>query len=948
MKKRLPFILLSVLAISLASCGDNSSSDGGDGDFDQNTNEFNQSTDEEVSSGGSIDLGDFNVALHYKNDNVKYSDYEVWTWDWKTLPSGRAEAWTTTDDFGAVYYLNTENYKDPNNIGVIVRSKGSWNWQTPDQFIVASDYTEDANGIKHIYSVLGGGDVLTLFTNPEDAMGDRVKTAKFTSFDTIKVEATAPVDHYYIFENDALIASGKPEDDKFNIKLNRKVEPHNNYRIESYYYETDKVSSTYVSFEKIFHTDEFIEKYTYTKEAPLGVSFENGKTIFRLWAPICSDVELNIYNSGTKVGAIPGVEGDDTKESHKMQRKSQGVYELSLDGDLSGKYYTYTVTNYNGVLEAVDPYAVSAGINGDRGYIINLDSAQSKPEGWDNISFEPIKSNADYTVYELHVQDMTMSETWKGTEEYRGTFKGMIEKGTTYKKNGITVTTGFDHINELGVNAVQILPFYDHANDETDMVANYNWGYNPKNYNVPEGIYSTNPYDGLTRVKETREAILALSQTDVGTRTIMDVVYNHVASAYSSSFTTITPGYFFRYDENGKLLNGSGCGNEFKTESIMGRRFIKDSLVHWAKNYQIKGFRFDLMGLIDCQTLKESAELLYEIDPSIVCYGEAWMAMGDWGTAVNNMQAVSDNVFNYLYAYEEGNPTDKPDWDTKSRIAVGAFNDAGRDNMRGGNGGGGPTGGEPSGGWITNGGDSTRLTDMIMGVHTDKGSNVTQVVNYLSCHDNYTIYDQLAYNVTSNKNVAPNLSEVGNAAVAAYAGVFFSQGIAFMQSGDEFLRTKVEIKNEDGTYQGSPEAIVNMFGKDISHNSYMSHPQVNALHYDRKVDAIDTFNKFKEAIALREQLNDTVFGHLFPNNTDAANVSKWGIQPVNGYGMNINYGGKTYYLLGANRFGTTIEIGNAQLKVLYSSTGENDGKTLNVTNGKITLGSYETILVEQL
>ena len=210
MKKKLPFILFSVFALSIVGC-DNGSG-GGNDEFDQNTDNFKESETEDSSNPGNADIpvGEFDVALHFKNDSFKYKDYEVWTWDWKELPSGRAEPWTTTDDFGAVYYLNTENYKNPNNIGVIVRSEGSWNWQTPDQFIVASDYTADSNGIKHIYSVLGAGDVLTLFTNPEDAMGDRVKTAKFTSFDTIKVEATAPVDHYYIFENDALIAFSLP------------------------------------------------------------------------------------------------------------------------------------------------------------------------------------------------------------------------------------------------------------------------------------------------------------------------------------------------------------------------------------------------------------------------------------------------------------------------------------------------------------------------------------------------------------------------------------------------------------------------------------------------------------------------------------------------------------------------------------------------------------------
>ena len=231
--------------------------------------------------------------------------------------------------------------------------------------------------------------------------------------------------------------------------------------------------------------------------------------------------------------------------------------------------------------------------------------------------------------------------------------------------------------------------FFDQSNDERPEEYSPNWGYNPLNYNSPEGAYSSNPYNGLTKILELRSVIAGLSKTKAKTRTIMDVVYNHVANASASNFNYLVPGYYFRYNADGSLSNGSGCGNEVNTEAPMVRKFIVDSIKHWATNYKIKGFRFDLMALIDCQTMKEVAEALYEIDPSIVCYGEPW-AMLNWNEAVAKRWAVTPNVYAYLYPYTAGNTTSDASWDTKSRIAVGAFNDENRDSMGGSHGGGVP------------------------------------------------------------------------------------------------------------------------------------------------------------------------------------------------------------------------------------------------------------------
>jgi pullulanase len=286
-------------------------------------------------------------------------------------------------------------------------------------------------------------------------------------------------------------------------------------------------------------------------------------------------MKLRIYVSGT-----PAYLGDsDSYTEYTMtdgSKASKGLWSYTINGDLRGKYYTYVVTNYlYKNAEVVDPYAKSTGVNGLRGTVVDFDSVN--PDGWDDISTLDINPQ-NLVVYVAHIADLTSSSTWGGPSAYQKTFKGFAYEGTTYTKNGMTVTTGFDHIKELGVNAVQLLPIFDSANDEINP--SFNWGYNPLNYNSLDGSYSTNPYDGYEKIREFKELVYKYNKAEI--TVIMDVVFNHVSDAAGSNFIHFVPGYYYRYTADGYLYNGSGCGNETASDRLMYRKFMVDSTEFWA------------------------------------------------------------------------------------------------------------------------------------------------------------------------------------------------------------------------------------------------------------------------------------------------------------------------------------------------------------------------------
>lgn len=535
----------------------------------------------------------------------------------------------------------------------------------------------------------------------------------------------------------------------------------------------------------------------------------------KVWSPLSSEIELRIYENGTPTSVNKDL-GNDEFVVHKMEKGEKGVFSVEVTGDLEGKYYTYVVTNSKYTKdEIVDPYAKSTGVNGLRGMIV--DFSKTNPIGWEDAEMND-HSRTELTVYETHVADVTSSETWGGTKEKAKKFTGMYEEGTTYSEGGKTVKTGFDHIKDLGVNAVQLVPIFDQANDElkTDDKA-FNWGYNPLNYNSLEGIYSSNPYDGYAKIREFKELVKAYNEA--GINVIMDVVYNHVMTATKSNFDILMPEYYYRYDAKGSFANGSGCGNETASERSMVRKFIVDSTEFWAKEYHLGGFRFDLMALHDVETMNAVIKNLKEkVNENIFVHGEPWTG----GTSpLDPIDAASQAN---LYKFE----------------GYGAFNDKFRDALIKG-GMSQPT----EKGWAINlesvlTGDEENVKRGISGKTGTINTDPLKSTAYVTCHDNYTLYDriQAAYASAdgSDTSQVPSDEIIADLGTLSNAVVFTSQGTSFMLAGEEFLRSK---------------------GGD--HNSYDSGYKVNEHDYSRLIDFPEVYENYKNLIEFKQEFDGLHF-----------------------------------------------------------------------------------------
>lgn len=741
------------------------------------------------------------IQIHYYRPG---GDYDTWNlWLWEKGGSGAAYQFNYRDEFGmvAVYPLSTFG-KDvvSKSLGFIVR-KGEWEMKDieSDRFIDFSSLVMDENNYYHIYLAQGDENI---YMDKNLTIVPAITSAYFSDYKTVYVVTTTKINAIALYENGNKIAETAVSDAKgSNIAIGDdvKIDVANAYEVEVTFSEDGATMRAAVNVSKLYASDEFNKLYYYDGE--LGAIYSAEQTEFKVWSPISSSIVLNIYEKGN---------GGETIETHEMTRGDKGIFSVTLTGDYEGKYYTYTVTNasYPNGAEIVDPYAKSAGLSGVRGMIV--DFSKTNPDGWDNVKAIGY-DRKELVVWETHVADVTSSKTWLGTEEYRKKFLGMIEEGTTYTENGVTVTTGFDHIKELGVNAVQLVPIFDQANNESNV--SFNWGYNPLNYNVLEGAYSTDATDGYVRIREFKQLVQAYNEA--GINIIMDVVYNHVSSANGSNFDVLMPGYYFRYTATGALSNGSGCGNETASENLMMRKFIIDSVCFWAEEYNLGGFRFDLMGLHDIETMNELAAALREINPDIVIYGEPW----EGGTST-------------LPAEDQADQANVPKLE-----GVGAFNDQMRDALiKGG------LNSAASTGWITRIDKATK-SDMkailrgLTGVTNVVITNPNHTVNYVTCHDNYTLYDRI---------IAAGIEDeetIRKMAVLANAVVLTSNGTSFMLAGEEFLRTK---------------------GGDS--NSYESSYEVNELDYALKIKNIDVFENYKALIAFKI---NTAALHLEEDGMDA-------------------------------------------------------------------------------
>lgn len=529
----------------------------------------------------------------------------------------------------------------------------------------------------------------------------------------------------------------------------------------------------------------------------LGAVYTPKMTRFKVWAPEAEAVKLNLYKEG---------EGDNLIERCTMKKSRNGIFTFERQGDCNGIYYTYTVVNHGDEQEAVDPYTKAAGVNGRRGMVINLE--KTNPQGFELDEYRNPEHITDAIIYEGSVRDFTMDES--SGVFHNGKFLGLTEANTT---NHFGEATALDYISDLGITHVQILPAFDFETvDEKNQKVQYNWGYDPDNYNVPEGSYAVNPYDGAVRIQEMKQMVLALHSRGIGV--IMDVVFNHTYRRDDSNLQKIVPGYYYRSDETG-YTNGSGCGNEVASDRPMVQKLIIDSLIYWAKEYHIDGFRFDLMGVLDIDTMNVIAERLKEIRPDIYLYGEGWN--GGPSSLAEEKRAFKASA--------------------KKMPGIGMFNDDIRDTIKG------SVFYDDHLGFV-NGGTHLEnalrygITGAVAHPQVDYDAYGSkpwakepgQSINYVSCHDNYTLWDKLSVS-------CPEASEEKKKAMnrLCAAIVFTSQGVPFIQAGEEFLRSKP-----------LPEK------KGFAENSYNMPDAVNSIKWDNIHEYPDMIAYYKGLMALRK------------------------------------------------------------------------------------------------
>ena len=512
-----------------------------------------------------------------------------------------------------------------------------------------------------------------------------------------------------------------------------------------------------------FESEEFARQTGY--QGPLGAAYSPSGTHLRLWAPTAQSVRVDLYrkgDGGACIGSLP------------LSPWGQGVWGVYLPGDQHGKYYHFNVTTEWGSVTTADPYARAAGVNGARSMIVDL--ARTDPPGWEQDK-RPVIPASKRSVWEVSVRDFSQDPASGVRNAWRGKFLAFTQQGTTLNRDGVHPTC-LNYLKRLGVRYVQLMPIFDFGSvDESrPLTRQYNWGYDPTNYNVPEGSYSTDPARGEVRVRECKQMIQALHAAGIGV--VMDVVYNHMYRS-DNVLNRAVPLYYFRQNEDGSLSNGSGCGNEFASERPMARQYFLDSVLYWAQEYHIDGFRFDLMGLYDVETMNL---LRAELDKlpggrDILMYGEPWQggssALHRYEANKNNLAMLNDRIGIFCD-------------DTRDAIKGGSFNAREPGYVEG----------KPGSFWDIGGAVAAWCRSDKFPPHTPG-----QIVSYVSAHDNFTLWDKLLL----VRYERPEFGAVDRAALAQNrlaAGIYLTcMGMPFMQAGEEFARTK---KGQGNTYRSSP------------------------------------------------------------------------------------------------------------------------------------------------
>lgn len=722
------------------------------------------------------------VEVYYNRYN---EDYEGWNlWLWADGEEGQSYSFESGAD-GMRAEIVLDQVDADTKIGILVR-KGNWEEKDieTDRFLDVSRIKDGKlsvwiwQGEETVYyeEEEAGSRILDASLESETEVTFRVFNQLDEPFKVVDKEGKEYAWRVREMSRDGNLAEGK-------LTLREKAPfPDTLYLVVG-------ESRKCIRFGGIYDTEMFTENFVYEGN-DLGAVCNETESSFCIWSPVAEEVTLLLYEEG---------QGGDPVKREALLPEEKGVWRLTLKGDYRNWYYTYLVHVQEEEWEVVDPYAKSSGVNGARGMLLAQD--EGMPEGFETDTFLKDVKREDVILYEMSVRDYTSDEA-SGVVN-RGKFLGLTEEGTT---NPAGDSTGLSYLSELGITHVHLLPIQDFGEvDEENPWEKYNWGYMPVSYFVPEGSYATDPYHGQVRVRECREMIQSLHKQNIGV--IMDVVYNHTCQGADSNLNRIVPGYYHRIAQDGSYSNGSSCGNELASERAMVRKYIIDSVTYWMEAYHVDGFRFDLMGLLDLETMQEIEKEVYRINPDAVLYGEGWDA---GATIYEGKRTESQNA--YLTP------------------GIGTFNNVFRravqkyicgfveeeDPFLGVEFGFAGAGDHPD-------------TIKRMGKWTE---NPLQCINYASCHDGYTLWDLITISRPEEEEDMWRRRDRFGAAC-----VLLCQGTPFFQSGEEFLRTK--------TAENDP-------GRKYS-NSYNQGDYVNCISWENRTENAEILEYYKGLILFRKE-----------------------------------------------------------------------------------------------
>ena len=713
------------------------------------------------------------LTIYWKAGSIDFQTSDMWIWypekDGRGYPMYPCA-------YGAKCMINVPN--DVDEVGFIVRvhcsDPGGTSWGEATKDFGDDRFVKMADGDTQIYLVSGEGNIY--YSNDGGATLWEKKTMnhvgivskneiQYSLNPATRIES---LDQVAVYDGDRRleVESLSSLNNKVVtgvIKLKEDLDITKLYDVEIEGFERMTAIPT-----DIFDSEDFIKNYTYDGD-DLGAVIKGDQTTFKLWAPTASKVVLNLFEAGN---------GGDPYLSVEMEYGAKGVWS-STQKCGSGTYYTYTVTTAVGTQDAVDPYAKALGVNGERGMVIDLDSTD--PEGFsEDKFFDGIEKYRDAIIWEVHVRDF--SNRIAGSK-YPGKYLAFTETGLV---NASGEPVGLDYLVDLGITHVHLQPVYDYATVDETKCEDFNWGYDPKNYNAPEGSYSTDPYHGEVRINEFKQMVQALHAKGIGV--VMDVVYNHTYDG-NANLNRVVPFYYYRYTFAGVNSNGSGCGNETASERTMFRKFMVDSVTYWAKEYHIDGFRFDLMGLHDLETMQAIEQAVHQINAKAILYGEGWT--GGTTTMRPHTQATQANIRKITAS-------------TGAAGGVAVFNDTIRDGLKG------SVFNATDKGYISGDPSNARAAGVAFGIVG--GDTNTQswrvddamVINYMSSHDNRTLWDKLTLsNPDATDEQKAQMNRLGASILA------ISKGTIFWLAGEEMLRSK----GGDG-------------------NSYKSSDEVNNLDWD--------------------------------------------------------------------------------------------------------------------